>query len=324
MNLKTIREDVVNYMERLHQPDAGYGRYRFEPDGTVNLYASCDASILRTIMGEDLRATLAPQQREEWVSHINSFANEAGEYEYDSHSLYHRNGTVIGALGPLDGKMKYRFRGYDAFDSIEKVEDWLEQMEWCKLWGGSHHFWGGIHCYSLSADCTDAWRQRVFDWLDANLDPDTGWWRKGVAHSGWDQALGGAAHIWPIYQHHNRAFPYPESVIDSILSMQKPGGNWLGTSYLNLDALYGLAHMRSFVPQYRKVDIQESVERFGEFFEAFYPTYLERKPDLHNALSQIGAVGLLNQLDPEKFSDSISWTDIFSDPRLYQVAAVGP
>lgn len=322
MNLKEIREDVTDYMEKLHQSEVCYGRYCFEPDGVANFYATCDASIIRTIMGEDLNVTLTSRQRGEWISHINSFVNESGEYEAEKHSLYHRNGMAVGALGPLGGKMKHRFKGYSAFDDIEKVEAWLEQMDWYNVWGGSHYFWGGMHCYSLSADCTDEWRQRVFDWLDNNLDPDTGWWRKGVAHSGWGQGLGGAAHIWPIYQHHHRAFPCPESAIDSILSMQKSDGKWMGASYLNLDALYGLACMRSFVPEYRKADIRKSIERFAQFFESFYPAYFEQKPDLHHVLAQVGAVGLLNQLDPERFPDSHPWTDIFSDLRLYQVAAV--
>lgn len=169
-------------------------------------------------MGEDLTKSLTPDQRQQWIAYINSFVQEDGVYRGGRHSKQHRNGMVIGALGPLGGEEKYPVKFYEEFNTIEKVPPWLENTDWSRQWGASHLFWGGMHCYSMSRHCTDAWQKAVFDWLDANLDPETGWRRKGVKHYDRNQSLGGGAHIWPMYQQHARAFPYPRKVIDSIFS----------------------------------------------------------------------------------------------------------
>ena len=38
-----------------------------------------------------------------------------------------------------------------------------------------------------------SWRAAMFDWLDRNLDEQTGWWRKGIAYPDRHQALGGGS-----------------------------------------------------------------------------------------------------------------------------------
>ena len=175
----------------------------------------------------------------------------------------------------------------------------------------------------MSRACTDQWRETVFDWLDAHLDPQTGWWPKGIEHRDQNQPLGGGAHIWPIYQHHGRPFPYPKQVIDRILAMQQSDGRWIAFgNYLDLDALYGLAYMHSSAPDYRAEDIRRAVGRHGDLAVRKYRGFIDAKPDTHALLAAIGELGLLNQLDPQRFHDTRKWSDIFSDPLLYDTAAV--
>ena len=323
MDLSAVRSDVMAYLATLLEPGKPYGCYRLKPSGDAEIYATCDVAILRTIMGEDLKQSLTAQQREEWIGHINSFAQEDGVYMGGRHSKQHRNGMATGALGVLGGKQKYPIQFYEDFNTPEKVGTWLEQIDWTRLWESSHLFWGGMHCFSMSSACTDAWRDAVFTWLDANLDPNTGWWRKGEKPIDTNQPLGGGAHIWPIYQHHNHPFPYPEKTIDSILALQKDDGSWLSFgSYLDLDALYGLAYMCSLAPDHRAEDVRSAVRHYGDLAVARFSSYLARNPDTHHLLGTVGGLGLLNQLDPERFRDSAKWTDIFSDRRLYDTCSV--
>lgn len=323
-NLSRIRTDAFAYAESLRAPEDGYGAYREPRQREPNMYASCDVAVMRTIMGEDFSKTLTEVQRQEWITHINSYAQPDGTYQrYLHHSFEHANGMAIGALGPLGGRQMCPVRLYDAFDHLEKIAPWLERLNWRAQWSGSHLFWGGVHCYSKSARCTSAWRERVFDWLDTELDPKSGWWRKGMSHPNLFEPLGGAAHIWPIYQHHKRRFLYPERVIDSILAMQKPGGNWLDYgNYMELDALYGLVYMSSLAQDYRRTDIPRAARKHGQGLVKQWPVFLARKPPLHTALGAVGAFGLLNQLLPDDYRDTVKWTDIFSDARLYQTDAV--
>lgn len=323
MDLSAVRQEMLAYVSTLQMPGRPYGCYRLKPGREAEIYATCDVAILRTVMGENLKQTLTDQQRREWIDYINSFAQPDGVYEGGRHSKQHRNGMVTGALGVLGGKQKYPVQFYEEFNTVEKAGSWLEQIDWAHLWGASHLFWGGMHCYSMSKACTDAWRDAVFSWLDANLDPETGWWRKGVAHADRNQALGGAAHIWPIYEHHGRGFPYPKKVLDRILALQKEDGSWLKFgNYLDLDALYGLAYMRSLAPEYRRGAVRQAVKRHGDLALANYETFMARKPDTHQLLALAGALGLLNQLDPERFHDTVHWSDIFSDVRLYDTASI--
>jgi hypothetical protein len=323
-DLSAVRREALAYAEALRDPGAPAGAYRHPGEKSPSLYASCDVAILRTVMGEDLRKTLDPDRRREWIDHINSFAQADGTYSrFRHHSPEHANGMVVGALGALGGRQKHPVSLYDAFDEPGEVGPWLEKIDWKRQWSGSHLFWGGMHCFSLSRRCTPAWREAVFTWLDGNLDPQTGWWRRGVAHAGPFEALGGGAHIWPVYQHHGRRFPHPERVIDSILALQKPDGRWLEYgNYLELDALYGLVYMGSLAPSYRRADLLEAARRHGRGLRERWAAFLARKPDLHVLLGAAGAFGLLQQALPVDYRDGARWTDIFSDLRLYRTAEV--
>jgi hypothetical protein len=85
---------------------------------------------------------------------------------------------------------------------------------------------------------------------------------------------------------------------------------------------YGLAYMHSLAPQHRRADILEAARRHGRGPAAQWPAFRAKKPDLHVLLGAVGAFGLLQQLLPETFVDDVRWTDIFSDPRLYQTLQV--
>jgi unsaturated rhamnogalacturonyl hydrolase len=324
-DLARIRREADAYAEALLIPGRPYGWYRHPKHTNATLYASCDVAIMRAIMGEKLQQSLTPARRVEWINHINSFARPDGTYGptlNPQHSPQHANGMVIGALGALGGKQKYPVNLYVA--SVDEIEPWLEKMDWRDQWQNSQLFWGGLHCFSLSSRCTPEWRQKVFTWLDRNLDPKTGWWRLGVEQR-WPgvDGLGGGAHIWPIYQHHGHRFPYPAQVIDSILAMQKPDGTWLKYGdYLELDALYGLAYMGSLAPDHRRSDILQAARRHGRGLVQTWPHFLAGKPSLHVLMAAVGSFGLLNQLLPAEYRDSVRWTDIFSDPQLYQTRTV--
>lgn len=329
MDLRMIREETLAYFESLRDKEGPYGCYRQGPGKRTDLYASLDIALARTIMGEDLQATLTEEQRTQWVDHINSYCY-GGIYEDRlKHSPEHANGMVIGALGPLGGKQTVPCPLYDAFLTKEQVVAWLDRINWRLQWRASHLFWGGMHCFSMSRRCTDEWREWVFDWLDAELDPETGWWRKGVPHANRMQPLGGSVHIVPMYEHHGRTFPYPERVIDSTLALQFENGCWRNSttftmSYLDLDALYALRFGMRYAPDYRNGDIKATVERFADGVEENWPycSGVHIKAHPHGVLANTGCLGLLQRFFPERFPDGQTWTDIFSDLRLYRTDRV--
>ena len=334
LDFSEVRKQVNDHFRSLLTKGLTYGAYGTGVSDQTDLYASCGVAIARHVMGESLTKTLRADQRQEWIDYINTYQQPAdGSYtERYNHSKLHANGMTIGALGVLGGRQKYSVKLYEAFDTVEKVEPWLEQINWAKQWGASHLFWGGIHCYSLSRTCEPTWLDYVFRWLDNNVDEQTGWWRKGTVYTDRHQPLGGSVHILPLYQHHGRPFPYPERVIDSVLALQLPNGRWLNRAkdrdqimhYLELDALYALSYTKSLAPGYRKDDIKTAVNRYADLVHRYWnqpsPTWPKLHP--HRILSMVGTFGLLQKLLPERFTDQVAWTDIFSDIQLYNTAAV--
>jgi hypothetical protein len=328
MNLTGVRSIFYDHLETLRDREGPVGAYRGGRGRPTDLYASLDVALMRTLMGETLATSLNPADRRAWADHINSYQKPNGTFTdlFTHHSQLHAHGMVIDALGALGERMHHPHTLYMRFADPAAVPGWLAQIDWATQWSASHLFWGGMHCYSLSASCPPAWRDAVFAWLDEHLDRATGWWAKGIPHTDRHQALGGSAHILPIYQHHRRPFPAPEQLIDSVLALQLPNARWLDqpghypVSYLELDALYALKFAGDLAPQHRASEIREAVRRFGARVESVWhadrATLLAEHP--HILLGLVGTFGLLQQHLPDEFTDTVRWTDIFSDIRLYQ------
>ena len=328
LDLATVRPSINNYFELLRFQNQPYGVYRMTPSsGTASNYATLDAAISRTIMGENFQTSLTAQQRTEWIGHIQSFARPDGTYsDTYGHNQLHANGMTISGLGPLGGKQQYPAGPlYAPFDTVAEATVYLDtQINWSNQWGESHKFWGGLDMFSHSSAAPTGWTDAVFTWLDAGVDPVTGWFKNPSSNT---NGLGGGAHIWPIYEQFGHAFPQPERVIDTVLSMQNAAGNFAGAgfgSYMNLDALYALRFMRDQAPGYRTAEINSAVELHGQWMKNGLSAFLGGNPAAHPVLAVAGDFGLLNQLAPTLFPDSTGahWSDIFTDPKLYQTAAV--
>ena len=337
MNLSAIRQRCLDVFHANQVPGKPYGCVRPIPNGEPDFYSSADWAIIRTIWGEDLRKTLSDAQRKAWVGYLASQVDpsDGSVPILRGHSKLHANGTAIGAFGALGGRMPVPVRLYEPFAEPARVVHWLENsIDWSKIWGESHLFWGGMHCFALSSTATPAWREAVFNWLDSHLDPKTGWWCKGIAYNTRNDPLGGAVHILPIYQHLDRPFPFPERLIDSTLEMQYPEGNWmrgdwlvnLGFTYLDLDGLYALDVGRKWAPGYRTADIEAATKRHADLIEPKIDRELDRAfaQHPHIVLSIIGTLGLSQRFHPRQFHDDRQWTDIFSDPALYRVKESEP
>jgi hypothetical protein len=301
----------------------------------ADFYTLADWAILRTVMGEDLRR-LPETERQAWIGRMAGLQQPAdGSFPcFDHHSALHANGTAVGAFGALGGRFRHPVRLYTPFATPDRLTARLDQaVDWSRLWTASHLFWGGVHCFALAPAADAAWQAAAFAWLDREADPVTGWWRRGVSHHDRHQPLGGAVHILPIYQHLGRRYPYIELMVDSTLALQRPEGHWLdgntaGTTYLDLDALYICALGQRWAPAHRPDAVAAAVRRNADLvlrrLDEVLAASLGDRCHVHWLLSLVGVLGLHRQLDPERFRDDRPWSDIFSDPALYQTAAVDP
>lgn len=332
-DLAPYRTMFLNYVDSLSlgQP----GQYELTPSSNIpGLYASIDAALMYTVVGEDVKARFDQPTRQAWANHINSFQGVDGIYRDPqvTAGIEHRNGQAIDALSVLGFPQAYAVPLYTPFDEPGEVANWFEtRIPWQDgtIWGESHKIWGGVYMYSQSNQATPQWKDAVFDWLDNNVDSNTGFWTRGYDYSSKPHnPLGGAAHIWPLYWREGRDIPYAEEVIDTILDLQRPGGNWLTNSpgsYMDLDALWGYLVATKQAPNHRAAEVAESIQDYADFVLPNVAGYLNGGPDIHRALAVAGGIGLLQQLDPGKWDDSAGnqWSDIFSESEFALTGEVG-
>lgn len=327
IDLSVMRGEILEVFKHRRDTGGPRGCYRWLPGSRTNLYASLDAAISYCVMGIE-SSSLEDTDRLTWIDHINSYADDvAGDGRYKDviprHSYSHANGMVIGALGYLGGKQLFPVTFYSDFDTPEKIVRWLENVDWPRQWASG--FWGGPMMFSTSKGCSPEWIDAAVGWLDENLDPGTGMWRIGVEPENKYHPLGGFVHIYPIYELHGRSFRYPERVIDSVYGLQMDDGRWYdgdAFSYLDMDALYAYAAMLKHTD--KKVDlVYDSALRYGRHLMA-----LLSKKDIYDTITMHGmlclasTLGLLNQLLPEIFFDTVRWLDIFSARMLYRTYMV--
>ena len=338
VDLDRFSDAVLAHFERLRDRGGPYGCFRRGVGQRPDLYASCDIAIAHQVMGLDLRARLTEAERRSWIDHINSYTEvehnqeTSGGVYFDrlGHGVAHANGMVVGALAVLGGRQPEPVALYEAVATEERVLRWLEtEVQWDRLWAGSHEIWGRLVTYSFSRRCDDGWRRVVLDWLDRETEPSTGMWRRGVPPADRHQGIGGAAHILPLYDLHGRGLAHPRAMIDTVLALQLPGGCWLAdseekTNYLELDALYLLWVASRLCPDHRPGDIRRAVDRYADVAIAYQKR--EDEPILqvhpHRTLGALGVFGLLQRLCPDRVYGSRVWSDIFTDPLLHATHAV--
>jgi len=327
VDLAEIRNTILRAIEQRRDKGDPHGCYKWLPGSRANLYASLDAAITYSIMGITANE-LGEKRRLEWIDYINSYADEVtGDGRYKDiiprHSYFHGNGMIIGALGYLGGRQPFPVAFYDEFDTPEKMIKWLEKFNWPRQWAGD--FWGGPMMFSTSKQCSARWIDITINWLDDNLDPDTGMWKKGVIPETKYNPLGGFVHIYPIYELHNRPFSFPDKVIESVYKLQMEDGRWYDGdpfSYLDMDALYAYVAMIKISDRHLSL-VRESAEKYGRFLlnllseKDIYGTIT-----MHGLLALASSFGCLNQLIPDTFYDSVKWSDIFSSRALYRTDMV--
>ena len=55
INLFDVRDYIYNYYDKFLDKDGPYGCYRAEKGERTNLFASVEAAMIRTVIGEDLQ-----------------------------------------------------------------------------------------------------------------------------------------------------------------------------------------------------------------------------------------------------------------------------
>ncbi len=318
-NLDVVREATRPWSKTLEVAGESYGAYALRPGQSPDLYASVDLAWIRW-MCDDLAIT--EEQRTAWLGYIDSCQNEDGTFRHRTgHCATHAFCHATGAVKMLGGSHRKSPELLRPYREIERIPAWLDGLRWDRPWGASHDIWGAGLPIACSPETPEPWREAFFTWFDAEVDPATGYWRRGVPWGRTLEGLGGAFHIWPVYAAMGRPLPLPERVIDTTLALQQPDGSFDGHfNYGHMDALWVLAHL--FVrTDHRRDEVEAALERATaglmerERFEpsAFYA-------DAHGTLSRIASLAIVHEALPELFRSTRGWRNPWSRRELFAIS----
>ncbi len=301
-DLGAVRREVRTWYRTLQAPGQPYGAYRMTPQVGPDMYASADVAWIRWMM-DDL-SSLSDDQRREWIGYIQAQQQPDGTYRHQTqHIAAHAFCHATGALNMLGGRQKRSPKFLDRYRNVAGIAQWLEGIDWQRPWGASHDIWGAGVPLACTAETPQAWRDGLFAWLDREVDPTTGMWRRGVSYDNSLEPLGGAFHIWPIYAALDRPLPYPEKIIDRVLAMQRPDGSFDGGfGYGNMDGVWVLAYLVER-NSHRKDAVIEALNRNLVGLMTAYARRRQRwLGNAHSTESRVATLAILSTVLPESFT----------------------
>lgn len=191
----------------------------------LDAYGIADAANIFYTIGEFPER---PSERIQWVKVLQSFQNEeTGVFFNETHSDYHTTAHCAAALELFDAKPLYPFRFMDHLLTRKGLESFLDRLNWGgNPWTSSHDGAGCCAAFAVAGGAPREWFDWYFSWLEGEVDPYTGFWRKGFVYDiekwpGLFGSMAGGFHYHFNYEHFRVSMPYPERVIDTCLLLVK-------------------------------------------------------------------------------------------------------
>lgn len=264
-DLREFVKWVINEFEPSCRVDNSAGAYALGPGGSaVHLYGISDMACVLYAVGA-LHPT--EEERAQWAMHFQSLQDPDSGYlaaKPPAHGILHNTAFALGATNLLEIRPLYPLRFAAEYASREKVEAWLDGLDWqTGVYGGSHNGAGLASALALvPGTVPPEWFGWYFDRLDTYVDPNNGMLGRNKPPGGDTDQIGGTFHYLFIYEHYHRRMPCPEARVDAILGLQMDNGEWDSGNpwWMTIDALYmltrGVRHS-----QHRAADVREAVRR---------------------------------------------------------------
>jgi hypothetical protein len=265
-NIDPFLNSLPKWIEQFKASDKTGGYSSLPGKKKPDVYGTSD--ILYILYTLD-KLDLTPQQQSEWSETIRSFQNPKTGWFINTanlHSKEHATAFAVGALKLLGANPTHPLSFAKNFDTPRKIERLLENTQWENIWSGSH-IPAGTASSLINTGTVDAkWMDVFLGWLDREVDPATGYWIRGGARknpSPTTQEMGGAFHFYFLYLYMKRPLPFPEKIIDTTLSLQKPDGLWAAdaANFIDLDGIYSLIYACRQTNGYRRADVEAALKK---------------------------------------------------------------
>lgn len=210
---------------------AGSGRFARKPRGLLDGYSSADFAVIDYTTGP---WPPAPSEHDARVKVLQGFqSTETGLFELVASSgerlvppgagVYETTTYFVAALELLGARPLQPLRALDNLRTPEGITRFLEGLDWSAPRAAAGGGAGVAGCFAVTGDVGPEWFDRYFDWLDAECDPDTGAWRRGVTSDPL-AALGGAYQFYTVYDRFRRAMPLPRALVTTAVDLQNTEG----------------------------------------------------------------------------------------------------
>eukprot|EP00730_Choanoeca_flexa_P013886 TRINITY_DN5835_c0_g2_i1.p1 TRINITY_DN5835_c0_g2~~TRINITY_DN5835_c0_g2_i1.p1 ORF type:complete len:367 (+),score=74.88 TRINITY_DN5835_c0_g2_i1:155-1255(+) len=238
--------------------NANTGTYSFLPNSTQSgVYGAADVLHVLFVVNQ---LNLTAEGRQEAANGMNQMQNSSGFFslsEAEHHTGYqpwHATGYVNAAIKLVDGHPKYNNSYYR--DLINTPERWQPEMDdllngpplCSSIWSCGHKIAAMMAVPSMEGaldnqnDNATKFKEWYFQYLNSQADAKTGQW---LRNKDWApphvEGLGGAFHLYFVYNWLDQAWPYPNASMTTSASMQGKYGGWSGSAipgYMDIDGLY--------------------------------------------------------------------------------------
>lgn len=277
-----------------HRIDEGkYSRWLWQDESGkrelgLNPYGCADAANILYMIGD---FPSEAEERMHWIKTLQSFQNpETGLFEEATHHSFHTTAHCIGALELFEAKPLHSLKAMEPYLEKNALETFLSSLRWAEdPWIASHQGAGIYAAMVLTGEADSEWEEWYFKWLSEEMDPISGFWRKGMVHpilkgdsfTGVRTTpsvfphLAASFHYLFNHEYAHWPIPFPESMIDSCLSIyEKQEWSTLGRSitFAEIDWIYCLNRA-----------VRQSGYRFKESRVAIY-SFAESYIDYINSL----------------------------------------
>lgn len=275
-----ISNKVLNFVQSCRIESSKYA-FSSAPGGPETLYASCFAAMILHYLGhlQDLERA----EPTEWAEYINAYQDEKtglfvgpeivqGELnsrKYDLENVtMHLTAHVLPALHLLGGRPACPLSFAHRFVDLSYLQSWLEARNWKEAWweGNNLLFIGQFLIYLRDFEGITKAQDAInfyFDWLDQQVDPQTGLWGTNGYCSNF-KAMCGGYHQLLVYYYENHPVHYREQLIDTVLALQHRDGGFSptggGGACEDVDAIDILVNLYKQL-DYRRPKIRRTARR---------------------------------------------------------------
>ena len=227
--------------------------------------------ILPNVRGEVWAGTLLSTQNEQtglFVDPLLSPSDLAVTSPGEEYVLHQTTYFALNALDALGCKPFHPLSFAKPFCDLPHLEAWLGGLDWSQPWRESN--WVMFVASTLfvlwqNERDSDAYLalNHIMEWLDSTQEPETGFWGVQEGASLLD-AMAGAYHFLPFYFCLGRPIQFPETMIESTLSLQQPDGLFHpdggGDACLDVDAVDILVKC-SMVTDHLASEVEAALQR---------------------------------------------------------------